>query len=83
MSTAIPIVLSMARPYCDNGCGEYAVLRLAEVGLCGDCGANHLRPGLSTALGYTPCARVLENGPDCIVTCLVPYGTEHDHEALA
>jgi hypothetical protein len=79
MSAAIPIMLSMARPYCDNGCGERAVLRLAEVGLCGDCGADHLRPGLSTALGYVPCARILET-PDCTVACLVPYGVEHDHQ---
>ena len=68
------------RPYCDNGCGEHAVLRLAEVGLCSDCGADYLRPGLSTTLGYVPCARILK-APDCIMACLVPYGVEHDHQA--
>jgi hypothetical protein len=70
------------RPYCDNGCGEHAILRLSEVGLCGDCGAVYLRPGLSRSLGYVPCARVLE-APDCTVVCLAPYGVEHDHQAGA
>ena len=72
--------LDDALPYCDK-CGEdFATLRLQEVGLCGDCGGDHLRPALEEQLGFKPCAYVLQL-PDCVVVCLSPYGVEHDHQS--
>ena len=70
----------MDAPYCDR-CGEsLATIKFQETGSCDDCAADLLRPGISESLGYRPCARVLHL-PDCAVICLVPYGTEHDHQA--
>lgn len=67
-------------PICDICNEQPATVQFAEIGACDDCTQGNLRPGLSCALGYKPCGRILHL-PDCTVICLVPYGVEHDHQA--
>jgi hypothetical protein len=68
----------MEPPFCDNGCGDPATVRLEYVGLCNDCAAQAFREEIASLAGRRCCA-VSRDDNDNLTLCLMPLGIEHSH----
>ncbi len=65
-------------PYCDNGCGDRATVRLEHVGLCDDCAADQIREELMPLLGKR-CCNIGRDGEGNLQVYLTAFGVEHFH----
>lgn len=65
-------------PFCDNGCGDRATVRMEHVGLCDDCAADAIREALEPLMGSV-CGTIGRDTQGNLRACLHPHGVEHLH----
>lgn len=65
-------------PICEVCAEELVSVQTQDVGLCDDCAAEAIREAMAPLFGKI-CASVSRGANGHLVTCLAPYGVEHDH----
>lgn len=66
--------------YCEECGDQEQQVSFANAGLCDDCARSTASEIISEMFGYKVCGQLLYGDHDLKAICIIPYGTEHEHE---